>query len=345
MLGEAISRKQTTLMALTSIVEVKVETALISEDAQNNGYLVALICFIIICLFAAVAATYLYLRQRRKNLGLSGINLTPSTEQCHRNHEDEKNNLQNEENLRRYANPLKDDVITGVNSGGVVGGSSSMTSINSAAATAANSVVNGTIDIQKVAAVRPLSALLPHETTSEMLEMISDSDCQNSRKATTVGGGGGASSVTGPGQMNAANLSVVTTSPGTSTTINDHHRHHYHHSNHNHHQHHHAGGGTLKMNENLNLTQDNLKPAHRNSQIMLYKAQNPDVRKNTVAAFDDTTTHKDFNKSVINVNKQRTSNTLPQQQQQQQTVQQSATQQPQQPQQNTNGNDVLTVLV
>lgn len=76
----------------------------------------------------------------------------------------------------------------------------------------------------------------------------------------------------------------------------------------------------LKMHENIKLN-DGLKPTHRNSQIMLYKAQNPDVRKNT-APFDDTVGHKDFSKSVININKQRTS------------------------QQNTSGSgDVLTVLV
>jgi len=35
-LGEFISRKQTNLSALTSIVEVKVETALVSEEKQGN---------------------------------------------------------------------------------------------------------------------------------------------------------------------------------------------------------------------------------------------------------------------------------------------------------------------
>jgi hypothetical protein len=36
-LGEFISRKQTNLSALTSIVEVKVETALISEEKQGRS--------------------------------------------------------------------------------------------------------------------------------------------------------------------------------------------------------------------------------------------------------------------------------------------------------------------
>lgn len=208
------------------------ETALISEEPPSNQYLIALICFIIIVLCASVVAALLYLRQRRRNLGLSGVNLSPSSEPCHRNHEDEKNNLQNEENLRRYANPLKDDV-------------GSLASINSTAACA--------LDLPKVTVVRPLSALLPHDNSSEMLEMISEAECAGPRKLVM---------------------------PGTSSE-------------------------GLKLNENLKLN-DGLKPTHRNSQIMLYKAQNPDVRKNT-AAFDDSSGHKDFSKSVINVNKQRTS--------------------------------------
>lgn len=78
----------------------------------------------------------------------------------------------------------------------------------------------------------------------------------------------------------------------------------------------------IKLNDTVKLG-DGLSSAHRSSQIMLYKAQNPDVRKNT-AAFDDSSGHKDFSKSIINVNKQRTS---------QQNVNTSA------------GADVLTVLV
>lgn len=124
--------------------------------------------------------------------------------------------------------------------------------------------------------VRPLSSMMPHESSSEMLEMLSDADCPGSRK--TLHGIPGTS---GGNDNNALKLESVI------------------------------------LNEKLN---DGLKPAHRSSQIMLYKAQNPDVRKNT-AAFDDSSGHKDFSKSIINVNKQRTS------------------------QQNVNSADVLTVLV
>ncbi|XP_060530612.1 protein jagged-1-like [Cylas formicarius] len=233
--GEAISRKQTSLLALTSIVEVKVETALVSGEQPSNKLVIALVCFIIIGLCTAGFAGLLYVRQRRRSLGLSGMNLSPSSDTCHRNHEDEKsNNLQNEENLRRYANPLKED--------------GSMGSINAASACA--------LDMPRVSVVRPLSSIIPAETSSEMLEMISEVECPNSRKTMLV-------------------------LPGTSGSENN-----------------------LKLHETMTLG-DGLSPAHRSSQIMLYKAQNPDVRKNT-AAFDDSSGHKDFSKSIINVNKQRT---------------------------------------
>ncbi|XP_044744621.1 protein jagged-1b isoform X2 [Coccinella septempunctata] len=253
-IGEAISRKQTSLLALTSIVEVKVETALVSEEKPSNKYLIVLICFILIAIGAAVVLSLLYLRHKKKSLGMSGVNLSPSADSCHRNHEDEKsNNLQNEENLRRYTNPLKDDI-------------GSMGSINSTGACG--------MDMPKVSVVRPLSSMIPMESSSEMLEMISEVDCPGSRKTMLV-------------------------MPGTSSDTN-----------------------SLKgYNLNESIKGDGLSPAHRSSQIMLYKAQNPDVRKNT-AAFDDSSGHKDFSKSIINVNKQRTSQNTSQ-----------------------NSSDVLTVLV
>lgn len=297
-LGEAISRKQTSLLALMSIVEVKVETALISEEPSGNGYLIALLCFVALCACAALVAFFLYARQRRRAaLGLSGMSLSPSTDTCHRHHEDEKNNLQNEENLRRYANPLKDEGGAGMASAhsasSIAGGAATSTSASLAAvvvatgnATNTNGATNNgamttcaVIDMQK----RPLAL-----EGSEMLEMMGEG------------------------------------SDGDSL----HHHHQHGHSHSNHHNHHHLH------------VPDGLKPVHRSSQIMLYKAQDPDVRKNT-AAFDDATAHKDFSKTVINVNK-RPSSTLPNASsassgmQQQQQQQQTSNQQP---------NDVLTVLV
>lgn len=41
--------------------------------------------------------------------------------------------------------------------------------------------------------------------------------------------------------------------------------------------------------------------SHHSSQILLYKAQNAEVRNNTAGAFDDSVTHKDFAKRVINL--------------------------------------------
>ncbi|XP_025830978.1 protein jagged-1b [Agrilus planipennis] len=237
-LGEAVSRQQTSMTALKSILEVKVETALVSEEPPSNKYLIALICFIVIGLTAAILVGILYFRQRQRNLGLSGINLSQSTDPCHRNHEDEKsNNLQNEENLRRYANPLKDDM-------------GSMASLSAG--------TTSCLDIPKVSVVRPLSSIMQqHDSSNEMLEMISEADCPGSRRTMHI--------LPGP-STDSNSLKIV--------------------------------GDNIKRNDGLN-------PAHRNSQILLYKAQNPDVRKNT-AAFDDSVAHKDFNKSVININKQRT---------------------------------------
>lgn len=40
---------------------------------------------------------------------------------------------------------------------------------------------------------------------------------------------------------------------------------------------------------------------HRSSQILLYKPQNTDVRNNTAGTFEDSSSHKDFSKSIINL--------------------------------------------
>lgn len=41
--------------------------------------------------------------------------------------------------------------------------------------------------------------------------------------------------------------------------------------------------------------------SHHSSQILLYKPQNADVRNNTAGSFDDSVTHKDFAKRIINL--------------------------------------------
>ncbi|KAJ9585947.1 hypothetical protein L9F63_020404, partial [Diploptera punctata] len=157
-LGEFISRKQTNLSALTSIVEVKVETALVSEEKQGNGYLIALICIILIILCAVGCGGMYYwyqmLRRRHGSGTLTGSSSMGST--C-RHHDDEKsNNLQNEENLRRYANPsrTKPEQLCGAD-------------------------VSGASDLPRVSVVRPLSAGGPGDPAgtasgAEMLELMDD---------------------------------------------------------------------------------------------------------------------------------------------------------------------------
>lgn len=109
-LGESISRKASAL-SLAAIVEVKVETALISEEKQGNGYMIALVCVVVIILAAAAFALLFYWHQLRRDV----VHMSSGTlsDTCSRHHDDEKsNNLQNEENLRRYTNPLRDETIS-----------------------------------------------------------------------------------------------------------------------------------------------------------------------------------------------------------------------------------------
>lgn len=112
LLGESISRKAPAL-SLAPIVEVKVETALVSEDKQENGYMIALVCIVVIIVAAAALASLFYWHQLRRDVvSMSSGTLSDS---CSRNHEDEKsNNLQNEENLRRYTNPLRDETLNSI---------------------------------------------------------------------------------------------------------------------------------------------------------------------------------------------------------------------------------------
>lgn len=109
-LGESVSRKASAL-SLTAIVEVKVETALVSEEKQGNGYLIALVCIVVIVVAAAALGSLFYWHQLRRDVvSLSSGALSDS---CSRHHDDEKsNNLQNEENLRRYTNPLRDENLS-----------------------------------------------------------------------------------------------------------------------------------------------------------------------------------------------------------------------------------------
>ncbi|KAL9692813.1 hypothetical protein quinque_000108, partial [Culex quinquefasciatus] len=82
-------------------------TALINETSSGSNYLIAVgfgIAIVALCLGAFVALVW---RQKLQSHSGSGMNLSPHLD-LSRGHEEEKsNNLQNEENFRRYANPLK----------------------------------------------------------------------------------------------------------------------------------------------------------------------------------------------------------------------------------------------
>ncbi|XP_026469731.1 protein jagged-1b [Ctenocephalides felis] len=212
LLGELISRGAASSDGALpgAIREVKVETALLSSETQGGEYFIALICVMSIIVLAAVVLGIFVMRQRMRGRSISGMGLTPSPSDAFRAEEEKSNNLQNEENFRRYANPLKEERSTNPN----------------------------------VSLVRPI-----------------------------------------PGEALA----------GPSTTAQDF-MHEY----------------SQRLHKNKSLNPDlvhvdadllhvdcNLKTAHRNSQILLYKAQNPDMRKNTTGTFDNL--NKDFGKRSINM--------------------------------------------
>lgn len=92
---------------LTSILEVKVETALVNEGTNGSNYLIAVgfgIATVALCLGAFVALLW---RQKVHSHSGSGTNLSPHLDLSRGMEEEKSNNLQNEENFRRYANPLK----------------------------------------------------------------------------------------------------------------------------------------------------------------------------------------------------------------------------------------------
>uniref|UniRef100_A0A6P4ERX3 Delta-like protein n=1 Tax=Drosophila rhopaloa TaxID=1041015 RepID=A0A6P4ERX3_DRORH len=93
------------LAALTSIVEVKLETALVA-DGSGHSLLIGVLCGVFIVLVGFSVFISLYWKQRLAYRSNSGMNLTPSLDAL-RHEEEKSNNLQNEENLRRYTNPLK----------------------------------------------------------------------------------------------------------------------------------------------------------------------------------------------------------------------------------------------
>lgn len=93
------------LAALTAILEVKLETARVA-DGNSHSLLIGVLCGIFIVLVGFSVFISLYWKQRLAYRSSSGINLTPPLDAL-RHEEEKSNNLQNEENLRRYTNPLK----------------------------------------------------------------------------------------------------------------------------------------------------------------------------------------------------------------------------------------------
>lgn len=223
-LGESISRKQTNVTSLTqAILEVKVETALLSEERitedghAGSGVLVPLLCALVVLLMTLLASIGVWQYRRRLQAAPAPPPHTASSSSAHLDlcsELEKSNNLQNEENLRRYTNPLKCkmDTAGGSDEGG--GPAYRASCIKPDPGDAPSSTV-----MPRVSVVRPLSG-----DSTEMMEL----------------------------------------EVGDSPVLSPQHRHSR------------AGGIS--------------------SQI--FKAQSPDVRKNTSPPLTDTMCHKDFAKPL-----------------------------------------------
>jgi len=151
----------------------------------GGGYLVAVLSVFAGVLLAVVCSGLLYWRQQRRLtssrgvLGSLGLGLGP--EPCHsranlRSHDDEKsNNLQNEENLRRYTNPLKEE---GMAIGGSLANLRTSTSHHSGLKVSAASVSD--LQNPRVSVVRPMSASMSIASLcasdAEIIEMLGDKE-------------------------------------------------------------------------------------------------------------------------------------------------------------------------
>nr|XP_027230187.1 protein jagged-1b-like [Penaeus vannamei] len=115
-LGELVSKRLTTVSALTAVVEVKVETTVVSGENPGiaNGVLAAVTVVLVVLVILAVAALG-YWQCRRRHLQAHHRNAFPVTrrpklaEDAHA----EKSNNENEEKLWRYHNPLKTSSFCG----------------------------------------------------------------------------------------------------------------------------------------------------------------------------------------------------------------------------------------
>lgn len=175
------------------------ETALIATEPDNSSFLLAVASGTAIAILCLVALAALLWRHRASGICASALNLSPANGDS-RHEEEKSNNLQNEENFRRYANPLK----------------GSVTSLRGAIELSMQPVpeISQTVTLAGPSIVHRSQPLFPASCDSEF-----DKDADTAK-------------------------------------------------------------------------------SHRGSQILLYKAQNPDMRKNTVGSIESP--HKDFGKRSIN---------------------------------------------
>ena len=123
MLGELLSRPKLyikdsylidypEIIALNAIVEIKVETAITNENIEKEYYiLIAFIGVLILIISSVIYTLCLWhsnhpICSRQSEIDLS----VTDTTRCH--DEEKSNNLQNEENFKRYANPLKNSMCS-----------------------------------------------------------------------------------------------------------------------------------------------------------------------------------------------------------------------------------------
>lgn len=199
----------------------------------------------IIFLVAAILVTFA-LRQRIRGRSISGMGLTPSPSDAFRAEEEKSNNLQNEENYRRYANPLKEE-----RSGTAMG--SSLGSLRG--------LTTSSIELSPKVSVE----MHHHKSSQDLNPNIS-----LVRPITEPSAG--------PSTTAQEIIQEYNQMLHKSKSLNP---------------------DLVHVDSDLLHVDCNLKTAHRNSQILLYKAQNPDMRKNTTGTFDNL--NKDFGKRSINM--------------------------------------------
>jgi jagged-1 len=105
-MGNAFLLEHPEAKPLVAILEVKVETALVRDNQNSSGFILVTILCIVLAVLCVGAFIALVWRQRKSSFSGSGVNLTPPADTS-RHDEEKSNNLQNEENFRRYANPIK----------------------------------------------------------------------------------------------------------------------------------------------------------------------------------------------------------------------------------------------